>query len=175
MLQKAGSGIIWVMALLASLLPLSSLFEEDHADGTLEQLMLAGILPSVIAMTKITAYWLVAVMPLILAAPFLALMLQLKTEIMMMTILSLLLGTPTLCLINGMMASLMLGAKQSSGLIFLITLPLTVPVLIFGAAAASAENFAFGTTALTALIGLLLIIAPISITLCASNIKSGNV
>lgn len=173
-LKQVGGGIIWVMALLALQLPLPALFEDDYNDGTLEQLLMAGILPAIIAIEKIAAYWLVAVLPLIVAAPLLGIILMLETKAVMMLVLSLLLATPVLCLISGMTAALLLGTKKNSGLVFLIALPLTIPVLIFGAAAGSAETWELGKTALLALAGLFMIIAPITIAVCAAAIKQGK-
>lgn len=171
LIRKAGSGIIWVMALLASLLPLHILFEEDDKDGTLEQLLVAGVTPPFIAMAKLASYWFSTFAPLILVTPLAGMMLMLGSKTLLLLLVSLLLGTPTLCLINAMAAALMLGARRNAGLVFLVALPLTVPVLIFGAAAGGADTLEAAKAALLCLLALLMIFLPISVTLCSIALK----
>ncbi len=169
LLQQTASGVLWVMALLAVLLPLHQLFDDDYHDGTLEQLRVSGALPAIIVLARVASYWLVTVFPLVLISPLLALMLTLDTASIPRLVVSLLCGTPTLCFINAMAAALMLGARKGAGLVFLLSLPLTIPVLIFGTLAVEPSHH--GQTAFIALSALLLIMAPISVTLCTAALQ----
>lgn len=169
--RQIGGGIIWVMALLASLLPLGALFEEDREDGMLEQLLLAGVAAPILVITKIVAYWCVALVPLMVAAPLLGLMLQMQGEALLLLVASLLLGTPVLAMVSAIAAALMLGARRNSGLVFLVALPLAIPVVIFGAAAGQAESLELAKAALLVLVALALIVAPVSVAVASAALK----
>lgn len=126
-------GIIWVAALLATLLALEILFKDDHQDGTLEQLCMAPQSLSMIVLAKIIAHWLVTGLPLIVLAPVAAHVLFLPEQALVPLLLSLLLGTPTLSVIGGIGAALTVGLNRGGVLLSLLVLPLMIPVLIFGA------------------------------------------
>ncbi|MFN2644389.1 MAG: heme exporter protein CcmB [Burkholderiales bacterium] len=132
-LRAIAPGVIWVAALLSSLLSLARLFAADHADGTLEQLLLGAAPLGVIAAAKAAAHWLLSGLPLVLIAPVLALQYDLAGSLYGVLALSLLLGTPILSLIGGIGAALILGLRGGGVLLALLVLPLYVPVLILGA------------------------------------------
>lgn len=133
LLRSIAPGVIWVAALLSSMLSLSRLFAADHADGTLEQ-MLLGVSPlGVIAGAKVLAHWLVSGLPLVVIAPLIALQYDLPAALYGTLAVSLLLGTPVLSLIGAIGAALTLGLRGGGVLLSLLVLPLYVPVLIMGA------------------------------------------
>lgn len=142
-LARIGPGILWVMALLATLLTLEALFEEDFADGTLEQWVswrpggMTAALP-VLVLAKLLARWLVIGVPLAVGAPVLGLMYALPPAVVPVLVGGLLLGTPTLLLIGAAAAALVVGARRGGVLVTLLALPLYVPVLIFGTSAVEA-------------------------------------
>lgn len=157
LLRSIGPGVVWVAALLASMLALSRLFAADYADGTLEQLALAPHPLGLLVGAKILAHWLVSGLPLVLIAPLLGVQLDLGGEGLSMLWTSLLLGTPALSLIGAVGAALTLGLRASAVLVPLIVLPLTVPVLIFGAGAVEAAASGIGAAAHLALLAAFLL------------------
>jgi len=128
-------GILWVCALLAALLPLDRLFGADLDDGSLDQLLLSGLPASAVALGKALAHWLVTGVPLLFAAIPLAVMLHLPGGQMPILVGGLLMGTAVLSLLGTACAAIVLGARRGSVLLPVLVLPLTTPVLIFGAAA----------------------------------------
>ena len=138
LLRAVAPGVVWVAALLASMLALARLFATDHADGTLEQLVLVPHPLGVLVAGKIFAHWLVSGFPLVLIAPLLGLQFGLEGDAVVMLVVSLLLGTPALSLLGAVAAALTLGLRASGVLVALIVLPLCVPILIFGAGAVDA-------------------------------------
>lgn len=137
LLRTLGPGVVWVAALLAATLSLERMFALDHADGTLEQMLLAGEPLAVIVAGKLAAHWLVAGLPLVLLAPLLALQFGLSAEVLAVLMASLLIGTPVLSAIGAIGAALTLGVRGGGVLVALLVLPLYAPVLIFGAGAAA--------------------------------------
>ena len=159
LLRSIAPGVIWVAALLSSMLSLQRLFAADHADGTLEQ-MLLGVSPlGVIAAAKVLAHWLVSGLPLVAIAPLIALQYDLPAPLYGTLALSLLLGTPVLSLIGAIGAALTLGLRGGGVLLSLLVLPLYVPVLILGAG--SVEMAAAGLPALAQLelLGAMLVVS----------------
>ncbi|MGH8690623.1 MAG: heme exporter protein CcmB [Burkholderiales bacterium] len=132
-LRAIAPGVIWVAALLSSLLSLGRLFEADHADGTLEQLALGAAPLGVVVCAKAFAHWLVSGLPLVAIAPLLALQYGLPAPLHGTLVLSLLLGTPVLSMIGAIGAALTLGLRGGGVLLALLVLPLFVPVLVLGA------------------------------------------
>jgi heme exporter protein B len=128
-------GILWVCALLAALLPLDRLFGADLDDGSLDQLLLSGLPASAVALGKAAAHWLVTGVPLLFAAVPLAVMLHLPGAQLPILVGGLLMGTAVLSLLGTACAAIVLGARRGSVLLPVLVLPLTTPVLIFGAAA----------------------------------------
>jgi len=138
-LARIGTGVIWVLALLAVMLSLDRLYQADAEDGSLE-LFGQSVLPlELVALAKCAAHWLTSGLALVVASPLLALLLQLPAEAMLVLALALLLGTPTLTLIGSIGAALLLGARRGSVLLALLVLPLYIPVLIFGVSAVEGE------------------------------------
>ncbi|MGD9951275.1 MAG: heme exporter protein CcmB [Burkholderiales bacterium] len=133
LLRAVAPGVIWVAALLSSMLSLARLFAADHADGTLEQMLLGAAPLGVIVAAKVLAHWLVAGLPLVAIAPVIALQYDLDAALYGTLALSLLLGTPVLSYIGAIGAALTLGLRGGGVLLALLVLPLYVPVLIMGA------------------------------------------
>jgi heme exporter protein B len=134
-LRDIAPGIVWVCALLASMLSVSSLFAGDHADGSLEQMLLAPQPAIAVAAAKCAVHWLVSGLPLIVASPIVALMFDMSPRALGGLVFGLVLGTPILSLLGGLGAALTLGLRSGGMLLILIVLPLTMPALIFGAGA----------------------------------------
>lgn len=139
-LAGVAPGIVWVTALLAALLPLERLFGPDFEDGTLDLLLLSGRPTYEIALAKAVTHWLTTGLPLLIIAAPLAMMLRLPTPLLAPLIFSLLPGTLIFSLLGTFAAALTLGAQRSAVLLPLITLPLMIPGLIFGASAATAPH-----------------------------------
>ncbi len=164
LLSTMAPGVIWVAALLATMLSLSRLFANDYADGTLEQLTLTPHPLTTLVLAKTMTHWLLTGLPLVLISPLLALQLNFQYENMGILVASLLLGTPVLSLIGSVGAALTLGLRGGGVLLSLLVLPLYTPVLIFGAGAVS--TYALGMDAeahlslLTALLVLSVIFTP---------------
>lgn len=138
LLERTSAGILWVVALLASMLSLDRLFQGDYEDGSLELLALTPTALEILVIGKITAHWLTTAVPMLVAAPVLALLLHLHEDAFPALMMTLLLGTPTLSLIGAMGAALVLGARRGGVLLSLLILPLYVPVLIFSVGAVDA-------------------------------------
>ncbi len=134
-LRDAAPGVLWVGALLSSLLALEFLFREDAQDGTLEQFALSGQSLTWMLFAKTCVHWLLTGLPLALSAPIAAVGLGVPTEAMWGMVAALALGGFALSLIGAITAGLTLGARRGGVLLSLLTLPLAVPILIFGAAA----------------------------------------
>ena len=143
-LRLIAPGIVWVGALLASMLALEQIFSADHRDGTLEQMLLTPQPVALLVAGKVLAHWLVSGVPLVLMAPVLGLQFDLSWDALQTLILSLLLGTPTLSLIGAIGAALTLGLRSGGVLLALLVLPLYIPVLIFGAGAVEATVSGLG-------------------------------
>ena len=159
LLLRMGAGVVWVAALLASMLSLARLFADDHRDGTLEQMLLSAQPLPVLVLAKITAHWVASGLPLVLAAPVLALQYGLPPAAIGVLLLTLLLGTPLLSLLGAMGAALTVGLRGAGVMVSLIVLPLCVPVLIFGAGAVEAHMAGLGTAGHFSLLGAMLALA----------------
>lgn len=153
LLRTMAPGILWVAALLASMLALGRLFAMDYEDGTLEQMLLSAEPLTVIVIGKVMAHWLVSGLPLVLLAPLLAVQFDLPRESVAVLFFSLLIGTPVLSLIGSIGAALTLGVRGGGVLVSLLVLPLYIPVLIFGAGAVGAEASGLGSSAHLLLLG----------------------
>lgn len=153
LLRTMAPGILWVAALLASMLALGRLFALDYADGTLEQMLLSAEPLTVIVIGKVVAHWLVSGLPLVLLAPLLAVQFDLPRASVAVLFFSLLIGTPVLSLIGAIGAALTLGVRGGGVLVALLVLPFYIPVLIFGAGAVGAEASGLGSSAHLLLLG----------------------
>jgi heme exporter protein B len=137
-LERVSPGVLWVTALLASMLSLDRLFQADYEDGSLELLALTPTALEVLVIGKVIAHWLTTGLPLMVAAPVLAVLLHMNGDGFIALLVTMLLGTPTLSLIGAMGAALVLGARRGGVLLSLLVLPLYIPVLIFGVGAIDA-------------------------------------
>jgi heme exporter protein B len=138
LLANVAPGVIWIAALLASVLSLDSLFRSDYEDGTLEQMVLSGQSLALIALARTVAHWLVAGLPIVLLSPLLALWMNLPEQGMSIMIKSLIIGTPVLSLIGAIGGALTVSLKRGSQLLSLLVFPLYVPLLILATSAVSA-------------------------------------
>lgn len=153
LLRAMAPGIVWVAALLASMLSLGRLFALDLADGTLEQLVLSAEPLTVIVVGKVVAHWLVSGLPLVILSPLLAVQFGLASDAIAVLSASLLIGTPVLSLFGAVGAALTLGVRGGGVLVSLLVLPLCVPVLIFGSGAVGAQASGLGSSAHLQLLG----------------------
>jgi heme exporter protein B len=161
-LRQIAPGVLWVGALLASLLSLDGLFREDAEDGTLEQMALCGQSLGALVLGKAVAHWLLTGLPLTLMAPVLGITLGVPSAAMPGILLALALGSVSLSLIGTLGAALTLGVRRGGVLLSLLTLPLAVPVLIFGA---RATELAIGGESLSGAAYLLASLAVLAVTL----------
>lgn len=159
LLRTIAPGVVWVAALLASMLSLGRLFANDYQDGTLEQMVLTPQPLFLVVLGKVLALWVATELPLIVLAPLLGIQFGLEGETLLILSLSLLLGTPTLILIGAIGAALTLGLRGSGLLIAILILPLYVPVLIFGAGAVDASLSGLGAGPHLYLLSALLILS----------------
>ncbi|HEX9802756.1 MAG TPA: heme exporter protein CcmB [Gammaproteobacteria bacterium] len=158
-LRLIAPGVVWVAALLASMLALERMFAVDHADGTLEQMLLTPYPLALLVVGKVFAHWLVTGLPLVLMAPVLGLQYDLSLQALGVLLLSLLLGTPVLSLIGAIGAALTLGLRGGGVLVSLLVLPLTIPVLIFGAGAVEASVSGLGAEGHLSMLSAILVVS----------------
>jgi len=157
LLRAIGPGVIWVAALLSSMLSLSRLFAADHSDGTLEQMLLGAAPLGIVVAAKAAAHWLVSGLPLVLIAPVLAIQYDLSASLIGVLTLSLLIGTPVLSMIGAIGAALTLGLRGGGVLLSLLVLPLYVPVLVMGAGSVDMAAAGLAPQGQLLLLGALLI------------------
>lgn len=156
LLRTIGPGVLWVGALLATLLGLQRMFAADHADGTLEQMALSPSSLTLMVLGKTVAHWLVAGLPLVVLAPVLGLQFDLDGASLLVLVAGLLIGTPVLSLVGSVGAALTLGVRGGGALLSLLVLPLYIPTLIFGAGAVQAQASGTGAGGHLSLLGALL-------------------
>ena len=159
LLRSIAPGVVWVAALLASMLSLGRVFSNDYQDGTLEQMLLTPQPLYLVVVGKVLAQWLVSEVPLVLIAPLIGVQFDLAPNTLLVLFISLLLGTPVLSLIGSVGAALTLGLRGGGVLIALLILPLYIPVLIFGAGAVDASIMGLSPHANIYLLGALLALA----------------
>jgi len=158
LLQRIAPGVLWVAALLATLLGLPRLFAADHADGTLEQMALSPRQFALLVAGKVGAHWLLCGLPLVLLAPLLGLQFGLDAGTLWTLMLALLIGTPVLSLIGAVGAALTLGLRGGGVLLALLVLPLYVPTLVFGTGAVEAKAAGLSVGPQLCLLGALLVL-----------------
>lgn len=161
-LRQIAPGVVWVCALLSTLLSLASLYAGDEADGSLEQMVLSGQSLVGLALAKATTHWLLTGLPLVLATPILGALFGLSVSAMALLALTVALGTPVLSLIGSLGSALTLGLNNSVALVLLLVLPLCIPVLIFGAGAVSAYDSGLSPLGHVYLLAALLLLALVS-------------
>jgi len=159
LLRKIAPGVLWVGALLATMLGLQRMFAADHADGTLEQMAISPTPLVWLVFGKIAAHWLVSGLPLVLIAPVLGIQFDLDAGALGVLMVALLLGTPLLSLIGAIGAALTLGVRGGGVLLSLLVLPLYIPALIFGAGAVEAHISGLGAGGHLSLLAAMLVLA----------------
>jgi len=168
-------GVIWVAALLSSLLPINSLFLNDLEDGSLDQLLLSPQPLPLLMLGKTLAHWLVSGFPLTLICPVIAITYNLEINTISIMVLTLIMGTMSLSLLSSVASAITIGLKRNNILVSLLILPLAMPILIFGSQTVSLAQTNNPTTA-----GLYFLMAYLIITLSfapfatASAVKIGN-
>lgn len=164
MLRRVAGGVLWVAALLASLLSLARLFADDHRDGSLEQMLLSPQPTLLVTLGKAAAHWIIYGIPLLVIAPILGIQFALPWNAIGVLIVSLAIGTPILSLLGSVGAALTLGLRGGGVLLTLLILPLYVPALIFGAGAVEGALSGMGAEAQLSFLGaflfMSLLIAP---------------
>jgi heme exporter protein B len=161
-LRQIAAGVVWVSALLASMLSVTSLYAGDHADGSLEQMMLSGHSGFEIAAAKAAAHWTITGAPLVLIAPLIGLLLDISAPALWTLV------TPILSLLGGLGAALTLGLRSAGVLLILLILPLAIPALIFGAGAVGAVDAGQSASGHFSLLGALAILTALSAPLATS-------
>ncbi len=159
LLSKIAPGVVWVMALLAMLLSLDSIFRADFEDGALELLLVSPQPMAVLVLAKITAHWLVAGLPLLVCAAPLALVLYLPARALPELLATLALGTPMLSLIGAIGVALTVALRRGGMLLGLLVVPLYVPVLIFATGAVDAAAAGLPVSGQLAIMAAMLILA----------------
>ncbi|HQS58012.1 MAG: heme exporter protein CcmB [Gallionellales bacterium 35-53-114] len=159
MLRKMAPGVVWVAALLASMLSLGRMFSADYLDGTLEQMLLVPQSLSMLVLSKIIAHWMLSGLPLVLIAPVLGLQFDMAGDALLIMVVALLLGTPVLSMVGAIGAALTLGLRGGGVLVSLLVLPLCIPVLIFGTGAVAAITDGMSAAANLSLLGAFLLMS----------------
>ncbi|MEE1672786.1 heme exporter protein CcmB [Agarivorans aestuarii] len=159
LLAKIAPGILWVAALLSSLLSLERLFRDDYADGSLEQMLMSGSSLPLISLAKIVAHWLITGLPILLLSPLLAVLLSLEWQSFQATFYTLVLGTPVLSLIGSVGVALTVGLRKGGVLLSLLVLPLYIPVLIFATSAIEAASLSLPYAGHLAIMGAISLLA----------------
>jgi len=158
-LRSAAAGLVWVAALLATMLSLDRLFQSDYDDGSLEQIVLCAQPLYLIVLIKSLIHWSLTGLPLILLSPFLATMLHLDAQHIPILMLTLLMGTPVISLIGGIGAALTVSLRSGGILISLLVLPLTIPVLIFGTGTVQSSIDGLSVAGHLSIMGMMLALA----------------
>lgn len=156
LLARVAPGIVWVAALLASLLSLERLFRDDYLDGSLEQLMLLPVPLPLTILVKVCAHWLLTGLPLLVLSPLLAILLSFDFATWQAVALTLLIGTPTLSFIGAIGVALTVGLRKGGVLLSLLVMPLYIPILIFATAAVDAAAGGADIRGLLAVLGAML-------------------
>ncbi|MBW4966404.1 heme exporter protein CcmB [Pseudoalteromonas sp. CR1] len=169
LLARVAPGIIWVAALLSTMLGLDKLFRDDFNDGSLEQLIASSYPLSLTVLAKVAAHWVVTGLPLVLMTPLFALLLNLDSNALVATVLTLLLGTPLLSFIGAIGAGLTVGLQKGGILMSLLVLPLYIPVLIFATSAIDTSVMSLDYSGQLAILGAMLVIAIISAPIAISS------
>ncbi|MCL9781823.1 heme exporter protein CcmB [Vibrio sp. S4M6] len=157
LLARIAPGIIWVAALLSSLLSLERLFRDDFQDGSLEQMMLTPLPIPMVAIAKVIAHWVLTGLPLLLISPLLSIFLSLDFNTWLAAFWTLLIGTPTLSFIGAIGVALTVGLQKGGVLLSLLVLPLYVPILIFATSAIEAGSLGIAYNGQIAILGAMLV------------------
>lgn len=156
-LQRIGPGVIWIAAILSSLMGMERLFRDDFNDGSLEQTMLSGTSLWAFSVAKVLCHWLFSLLPLIILSPLLAAFLNLTAQMFWALLATLLVGTPILSLIGAIAVGLTVSLQRGGVLLALLLLPVFIPVLIFATSAVDAASLGMSYGAQIAFIGAILL------------------
>ena len=156
LLRQIAPGIVWVAALLSSLLAMDRLFRDDLQDGSLQQMMLMPVPLSLVVLAKVAAHWVVSGLPLLIISPLIATLFGLSITEWKVLALTLLLGTPTLSFIGAIGVGLTVGLRRGDVLLSLLVLPLMIPLLIFATAAVGAAQMLLPVDGYLAILGAFL-------------------
>lgn len=159
LLLRMAPGVLWVSALLAAMLSLQRMFATDHADGSLEQMLLSPTPLGLLVLAKALAHFLLSGLPLVFIAPLLGIQFGLDARALGILMLTLLLGIPSLSLIGSIGAALTLGVRGGGVLLSLLILPLYIPILIFGAGAVEADAAGLSMSAHLSLLAAMLVLS----------------
>ncbi len=169
LLARIAPGIVWIAAFLAMLLGLDRLFRPDHEDGTLALLRLSGLPIAAVVAAKMLVHWLVAALPLLVASPFVAVLLAMDGSMLVGTMLSLLVGTPALAAFGAVGAAVTVGLRRGGLVAPILVAPLSVPVLIFGAGSIGGQQAGSALLLLAALSLTSVAFAPFAAALAISS------
>ena len=158
-LQLIGPGVIWIAAILSSLLGMERLFRDDFQDGSLEQMMLSGMPVSMIAAIKVFTHWLVSAGPLLVMSPLLAMFLNLTVPMYFALLCTLLLGTPLLSFVGAIAVALTVSLQRGGILLALLLIPVFIPLLIFATSAVDSAALQLPYHPQLAIIGAMLLLA----------------
>ena len=167
-LGRIGSGMIWVAALLSSMLSMDRLFQQDYEDGSLDLLVLSPTALELLVLAKTLAHWMSTGLPLIIVSPLLGVLMNLSSAGYGTMILSLALGTPILSLVGAIGAALSLGARRGGVLISLLILPLLIPVLVFGVSAVETALTDLPSRSELMILGAMLLVALVLVPYAAA-------
>ncbi|AZZ98930.1 heme exporter protein CcmB [Pseudoalteromonas rubra] len=169
LLGRMAAGIIWVAALLSTMLGLDKLFRDDYADGSLEQMIASPYPMSLSVLAKVAAHWTITGLPMVLMAPLFALLMNLDSQALGATILTLLIGTPLLSFIGAIGAALTVGLQKGGILMSLLVLPLYIPVLIFATSAIDTASMSVAYGGQLAILGAMLAVAIVTAPIAISS------
>ncbi|MBD1582257.1 heme exporter protein CcmB [Pseudoalteromonas sp. S16_S37] len=169
LLARMAPGIIWVAALLSTMLGLDKLFRDDFNDGSLEQLIASPYPLSLSVLAKVSAHWTTTGLPMVIMAPVFALLMNLEAQALGATVLTLLIGTPLLSFIGAIGAALTVGLQKGGILMSLLVLPLYIPVLIFATSAIDTSSMSLAYGGQLAILGAMLAIACVCAPIAISS------
>ena len=158
-LQRIGPGVIWIAAILSSLLAMERLFRDDFQDGALEQYMLSGMALPAVSAVKVAVHWLVSFVPLLILSPLLAMFLNLTYDMYIALMLTLLLGSPLLSLVGAIAVGLTVGLQKGGVLLALLLIPVFIPLLIFATSAVDSAALQLPYQSQLAIIAAMLMLA----------------
>jgi len=169
LLSRIAPGVIWIAALLSTMLSLDKLFKDDFFDGSLEQMIVSPYPLTLCVLAKVFAHWTVTGLPLVIMAPIFGLLMNLEPKTLSATVLSLLIGTPLLSFIGAVGAGLTVSLQKGGILISLLVLPLYIPVLIFATSAINSSSLSLSYGSQIAILGAMLSVALITAPLAISS------
>lgn len=169
LLARMAPGIIWVAALLSTMLGLDKLFRDDYHDGSLEQLIASPYPLSLTVIAKVCAHWTISGLPMVLLSPLFALLMNLEEQAFAATVLTLLIATPLLSLIGAIGAGLTVGLQKGGLLLSLLVLPLYIPVLIFATSAIDTSMMSLPYGGQLAILGAMLAVGVIAAPFAISS------